>query len=341
MKEQLIKIMEAFFDAIDIQEITTIQSGLINNTYKITTNKGDFIVQQLNQNVFKNSSALLENKIKICHFLETKQFPTITYLRSREGLFYVKEGEDIWQLSNYIPSTIKDRIDSTEVAEKAGKHLAQFHEALLDFPVDELEYTIPDFHNTCKRYADFLENVAQANADRLILAKDEIEKIHLFYPKIEKVAKAIQEGKIPLRVVHNDTKISNMLFDEFGSIICLIDFDTLMPGSILHDIGDAMRSGANTATEEEKELAKVNFNHTIYEAFMKAYLAIARGFLTKEELENIHLSLPLLLFEQSCRFLADFLINDPYYSTQYELQNLVRTKTQLKLLEQVGAYFKL
>lgn len=132
-----------------------------------------------------------------------------------------------------------------------------------------------------------------------------------------------------------------MLFDEFGTIICLIDFDTLMPGSILHDVGDAMRSGANTATEEEKELEKVNFDHTIYEAFMKAYIDIAQGFLTKEELENIHLSLPLLLFEQSCRFLGDFLINDPYYSTQYELQNLVRTKTQLKLLEQVSAYFKL
>jgi N-acetylhexosamine 1-kinase len=341
MKEQLIKITEAFFDAIDIQEITTIQSGLINNTYKITTDKGDFIVQQLNQNVFKNSSALLNNKIKICRFLESKQFPTITYLRSREGLYYVKDGEDIWQLSNYIPSTVKDRIDSIEVATKAGEHLAQFHEALLDFPLEELEYTIPDFHNTCKRYADFLENVAKANANRLVLAKDEIEKTLLFYPKIKKIATAIQEGIIPLRVVHNDTKINNMLFDDFGSIICLIDFDTIMPGSILHDVGDALRSGANTATEEEKELEKVNFDYTIYEAFMEAYLDIAQGFLTKEELENIHLSLPLLLFEQSCRFLGDFLINDPYYSTQYELQNLVRTKTQLKLLEQVSAYFKL
>jgi N-acetylhexosamine 1-kinase len=341
MKEQLIKITEAFFDAIDIQEITTIQSGLINNTYKISTDKGDFIVQQLNQNVFQNSNALLNNKIKICHFLESKQFPTITYLRSREGLYYVKDGEDIWQLSNYIPSTVKDRIDSTEVAAKAGEHLAQFHEALLDFPLDELEYTIPDFHITCKRYADFLENAAKANADRLVLAKDEIEKIHLFYPKIKKIATAIQEGIIPLRVVHNDTKISNMLFDDFGSIICLIDFDTIMPGSVLHDVGDALRSGANTATEEEKELEKVNFDYTIYEAFMEAYLDIAQGFLTKEELENIHLSLPLLLFEQSCRFLGDFLINDPYYSTQYELQNLVRTKTQLKLLEQVSDYFKL
>ena len=114
-----------------------------------------------------------------------------------------------------------------------------------------------------------------------------------------------------------------------------------MPGSVLHDVGDALRSGANTATEEEKGLEKVNFDHTIYEAFMKAYLDIAQGFLTKEELENIHLSLPLLLFEQSCRFLGYFLINDPYYYTRYELQNLVRTKTQLKLLEQVYAYFKL
>lgn len=341
MKEQLIKIMEAFFDAIEVQEINTIQNGLINNTYKITTNKGDFILQQLNQNVFQNSGALLNNKIKICHYLETKQFPTITYLRSREGLFHVKEGKAIWQLAYFIPSTVKDRIDSTEVAAKAGEHLAQFHEALLDFPLDELEYTIPDFHNTCKRYTDFLENVTKADSIRLELAKIEIKKLQLFYPKIKKIAEAIQEGVIPLRVVHNDTKISNMLFDDFGSIICLIDFDTLMPGSILHDIGDALRSGTNTATEEEKELEKVHFDHTIYEAFMKAYLKVAHRFLSDEELENIHSSLPLLLFEQSCRFLGDFLSNDSYYTTQYELQNLVRTKTQLKLLEQVGAYFKL
>lgn len=341
MKDKFTKIVKAFFESIEIKEITTIQSGLINNTYRITTEQGDFILQKMNQNVFQNIYALLNNKIKICHYLEKIKFPTISFLPTKEGFYYLEDETEIWQLSSYIPSIVKNRIDTTEVAEKSGKHLALFHKALLDFPIDELEYTIPNFHNTIKRYSDFLENASNANSERLALAKVEIEKINLFFPKIKTVAEAIQQGEIPLRVVHNDTKISNMLFDSSGDIICIIDFDTIMPGSFLHDLGDALRSGTNTATEEEKDEEKVNFDNVIYEAFMQNYLKEAHDFLTKEELENLHLGLPLLLFEQSCRFLGDFLNNDLYYSTQYELQNLVRTKTQIRLLQQVSEYFKL
>ena len=152
---------------------------------------------------------------------------------------------------------------------------------------------------------------------------------------------AIQQKTIPVRVVHNDTKISNMLFDEFEKIICIIDYDTVMPGSILHDVGDALRSGTNTSTEDEVDLNLVNFNSNIYDAFMKSYLKKAKSFMTKDEIENIHLSLPLLLFEQSCRFLDDYLNHDKYYVVKYDTQNLIRTKTQLRLLDQVCNYLKI
>ena len=341
MKEKINLILNAFLDTIEIKEVKIIQSGLINSTYQINTLSGQFILQQLNQNVFHNIKTLIDNKIKITQYLINIGFPTVTYLQTKQGLYFYKNDNEIWQLSIFIPSVIKEKIDSTIIAKHAGKHLAQFHEALLDFPIDELGYTIPDFHNTIKRYEDFLNQIKTASKDRLDFSKNEIEKNNHYYSKIKKVAMAIQQKTIPVRVVHNDTKISNMLFDEFEKIICIIDYDTVMPGSILHDVGDALRSGTNTSTEDEVDLNLVNFNSNIYDAFMKSYLKKAKSFMTKDEIENIHLSLPLLLFEQSCRFLDDYLNHDKYYVVKYDTQNLIRTKTQLRLLDQVCDYLKI
>jgi N-acetylhexosamine 1-kinase len=335
------KVITDFLGTVAVHEIVVLQSGLINTTYKVSTSRGDFVLQKMNQTVFPKIHALLNNKIKITKYLQQINFPTVTFLSTQEGFFYTQKGEDIWQLSNYLLSTVKEKIESPIMAEKAGIYLAQFHKALLDFPISELEYTLPDFHNTPKRYYDFNNKILSASKERLFNASEEIEKLNYYYAKVAPVALAIQEGIIPLRVVHNDTKISNMLFDMKGNIICIIDYDTIMPGSILHDVGDALRTGANTATEEEIDLTKVNFDAKIYESFMKGYTEEAVSFMTDKEAEAIHLSLPLLLFEQACRFLTDYLDNDRYYATSYEQQNLSRTKTQIHLLAQVCSYFDL
>lgn len=339
--EVIAKVVSDFLGTVAIHDVVVLQSGLINSTYKVETSKGDFVLQKMNQTVFPKIHALLNNKIKITQYLQEISFPTITFLSTQKGLFYTQEGEDIWQLSVYVSSTVKEKIESPIMAEKAGIFLAQFHKALLDFPIAELEYTLTDFHNTPKRYNDFKDKVTRASKERLFNASEEIEKLNQYYAKVAPVALAIQEGVIPLRVVHNDTKIGNMLFDEKGNINCIIDYDTIMPGSIFHDVGDALRSGTNTATEEEKDLTKVNFDAKIYESFMKGYTAEALSFMTAKEAEAIYLSLPLLLFEQACRFLADYLDNDRYYTTSYEQQNLLRAKTQIHLLAQVCSYFKL
>jgi N-acetylhexosamine 1-kinase len=210
----------------------------------------------------------------------------------------------------------------------------------LDFPISELEYTIPDFHNTIKRFCDFEESIKKASPERLLEAKESIAFLESNFKSIETVANAINSGRIPLRVVHNDTKIGNMLFDGNGNILCIIDFDTVMLGSIFHDVGDALRTGTNTSTEEEKDLTKVCFDIEIYEAFMEAYIKEALSFMSEDESKNIHLSLPLILFEQACRFLGDYLNNDSYYTTTYEDQNLVRAKTQIKLMDSVQLYLK-
>jgi N-acetylhexosamine 1-kinase len=337
--EELIKTI--FIDAYGDKTILgfeTIQSGLINSTYKIETNEGVFILQKMNQKVFPNTKELLNNKIKITCFLNDNGFATLRFIPNKNGQFYTEFEEEIWQVSTFIPSVTLDRIVSTEVASQVGAYLAKFHKALLDFPVSQLEYTIPDFHNSVKRFYDFEESIKQATHERATTAKDSIAFLKDNYKKIEKVAIAINTGVIPLRVVHNDTKVGNMLFDKNGSILTIIDFDTVMPGSIFHDIGDALRTGTNTANEEEKDLTKVCFDTKIYESFMKSYIQEASGFFSLEEAQNIQLSLPLILFEQACRFLGDYLNNDSYYTINYKEQNLVRAKTQIKLLKSVFLY---
>ena len=340
MEELIQTVFKDFYSDKPILGYTTIHSGLINSTYKIETADEEYILQKMNQVVFPNIKALLNNKIKTTGYLNANGFPTLTFIPNRGGRFYSEQGDTIWQLSTYIPSLVLDRIDSNAVASQVGAYLAKFHTALLDFPVSELEYTIPDFHNTIKRFCDFEESIEKASPERLAEAKGSIAFLESNFKSIEAVANAINTGEIPLRVVHNDTKIGNMLFDEMGNILCIIDFDTVMPGSIFHDVGDALRTGTNTSTEEEKDLSKVCFDIAIYEAFMKAYVKEASSFMSEEEAQNIHLSLPLILFEQACRFLGDYLNNDSYYTTTYEDQNLVRAKTQIKLMDNVQLYLK-
>ncbi|PWA11631.1 phosphotransferase enzyme family protein [Flavobacterium laiguense] len=340
MEELIQTVFKDFYSDKSIGRYSIIHSGLINSTYKIETADEDYILQKMNQVVFPNIKALLNNKIKTTSYLNANGFPTLAFIANREGRFYSEQDDTIWQLSTYIPSVVLDRIDSNVVASQVGAYLAKFHTALLNFPVSELEYTIPDFHNTIKRFCDFEESIIKASPERLTQAKELIAFLEANFKRIETVANAINSGRIPLRVVHNDTKVGNMLFDQNGNILCIIDFDTVMPGSIFHDVGDALRTGTNTSTEEEKDLSKVCFDVEIYEAFMKAYVKEASSFMSEEEAQNIHLSLPLILFEQACRFLGDYLNDDSYYTTTYEDQNLVRAKTQIKLMDSVQLYLK-
>ena len=340
MEELIQTVFEDFYPDKTIITYNVINIGLINSTYKIKTVDEDYILQKINQIVFPNIKSLLNNKIKTTCYLNANGFFTLKFIANKQGWFYSQQGQAIWQLSTYIPSMVQDRINSNEVAAQIGDYLAKFHRALLYFPISELEYTIPNFHNTIKRFSDFEESIKKAVPQRLIQAEESILFLQSNFKAIEDVALAINRRKIPLRVVHNDAKIGNMLFDQNKNILCIIDFDTIMPGSILHDIGDALRTGTNSATEEEKELSNVHFEAEIYEAFMEAYVKEATCFMCEEEAKNIHLSLPLILFEQACRFLGDYLNNDTYYTTTYEDQNLVRAKTQIKLMDSVQLYLK-
>jgi len=340
MKARLHTILLHYFDEIEIQTVETLQSGLINSTYKSITSQGSFIIQKINQEVFPNIKALLHNKIKVVTYLHANHFSTIEFLKTCKNSYYVDTEEGVWQVSKYISSCVQHKIDSPEMATQLGSYLARFHSALTDFPVSELEITIPDFHYTAKRFTDLCASVVLASEERQVQAQKEIEYIKNNFGFIKSIAEAIQNETIPQRVVHNDTKISNFLFSENGELLTIIDFDTVMPGSVLHDIGDALRTGASSASEDEMDLNKVTFNTAIYTAFIEAYIKEGQSFLTPEELKAIHFSLPLILLEQACRFLEDYLRNDTYYEIQYDTHNLVRTRTQLHLFRQVKQHLK-
>lgn len=340
MEELIQTVFQDFYPDKPIIAYTVIDIGLINSTYKIKTADADYILQKINQAVFPNVKALLNNKIKTTCYLNANGFFTLRFIENKNKYFYSEQNQAIWQLSTYIPSLVLDCIDSNELASQVGSYLAKFHMALLNFPISELQQTLPDFHNSIKRFNDFKQSINRASQERLLEAKESIAFLESNFKNIKDVANNINTGEIPLRVVHNDTKIGNILFDQNKNILCIIDFDTIMPGSILHDIGDTLRTATNTATEEEKDLSKVCFDIEIYEAFMKAYVNVASSFMSEKEAKNIHVSLPLILFEQACRFLEDYLNNDSYYATTYENQNLVRAKNQIKLMDSVQSYLK-
>lgn len=338
MENLITNVLSKYFNTEIILQIETIQNGLINKTYKVKTRNGDYVLQNINKNVFPNIFSLLNNKIKITEYLTKQGFNTIEFIPNTEKQFYTIHNDEVWQLSNYIPSVVYNRVQSVMMSKKAGQYLADFHYSLLHFPISELEYTIPDFHNTIKRFSDFNLSISQAYGTRVSQAAADIKILLDHYKQIEPIAQKINNGEIPLRVVHNDTKIANMLFNENEEIICLIDLDTLMPGSILHDVGDALRTATNTSTEEEKDLSKVKFDKEIYNAFMLAYREGASHFISPEESGALKMALPIMLFEQACRFLTDFFNYDQYYSTSYPEQNLARARTQIKLLNEVSEY---
>lgn len=334
------KVLKNYFSSIQIHDVSELPGGLIHKTLLVKTDKGNFVLQKINQNVFRNTKALIENKSKVVSYLHSRNIPTITYLKTLSNEDFCMHEEGMWQLSEYIPSFTIHRLNK-ETAVKTGKLLSQFHEALQDFPVNDLQITIPDFHNTEKRFSDLKSRIALASVKRLKAGNKAIDFLLANYSKIAPVVKAINNGEIPVRVAHNDTKVSNILFDSEGNTICLIDFDTLMPGSILYDVGDTMRSGANMSDENEKDLTKVIFDKEVYESFISSYMEGSKSFLSAIELRSIHMSLPLILFEQACRFLEDYLNNDSYYSVDYEDHNLVRTKTQIKLFQEVTEYLEI
>ena len=332
----------------ELVEMKPFGNGIINDTFLVTCQTYDglqnkYIVQKINHSIFKDVDGLMENYCNVCNYLKSIvekrggdiYRETVTVVPTKDGKSFVKDSNGYyWRAILFIPDTITyDVIECAEDFYKTGKAFGQFQNMLNEYDAESLYESIPNFHNTKERFKTFLEAVKEDKVGRRHSVEREINFILERKNDTRLLLDMLAEGKLPLRVTHNDTKLNNILMDkETKKGICIIDLDTVMPGLSLYDFGDAIRSGATHAQEDEKDLDKVYVDLELFEAFTKGFIEGAEGILTSNEIEMLPMGAKVITLEQGIRFLTDYLNGDIYYKTSYENQNLLRTRTQLKLV---------
>lgn len=322
-------------------------TGHINDSYLIKTKTPDhpgYFLQWINNDIFNNVEGLMENICTVTDHLAQKlavdkslAFKVLEVIPGNDGKkFYFDQDGQYWRLYKFIDNAHSyNLVENTEIAYEGGKAFGLFMSLLADLPADGLMETIPDFHNLEKRLATFDQSVENDKADRVKDVSGEIEFIKTRTEQMLTIPALIKAGKLPVRITHNDTKFNNILFDSSDHALCIVDLDTVMPGSILFDFGDSIRTGANTANEDEKDLSKVDINIPIYEAYTRGFLKSTLSTLTEVEINNLAFSARFMTFIIGLRFLTDFLDGDTYFRTQYPEHNLVRARVQFRLVEQM------
>lgn len=337
--------------AVDGQPISYIECkvGHINNTYIVDFDidglKDKFVLQRINTYVFKNPDHVMSNIIGVTTFIKKRLIQngdnaergTLSFINCRANSeeYCYRDGEGgCWRMYHYIDNVTSYALaENTDLFEKAGYAFGNFQHLLSDYDASSLYETIPNFHNTKLRFQRFLEVLKKASEDRKEAAADEIDFALKREVQCSFIVDEINNGSIPLRVTHNDTKLNNILMDnKTNEGVCIIDLDTVMPGSALYDFGDAIRFGASNALEDEKDLSKVFFRADMFEAFAKGYIRGTCGAMTEREIEYLPLGAQIITFETGLRFLTDYLENDVYFKTAYSDHNLVRAKNQFKLV---------
>lgn len=312
-------------------------SGLINHTLKVSGMGEDYILQQINSNIFKSPGLIAGNLAKLQAFFK-KNYPGYLFvgtLPSMTGEYLEKSGNDYYRLFPFIKGsqTINVITDAKEAYE-AAKQFGKFSYLLNDFDVSTLEYTLVDFHNLKLRFSQFEDSIKNAAKTRLDEAAGEIHEAYKYNYILQTYNQLIDNNEIPVRVIHHDTKISNVLFDDQQNGLCVIDLDTVMPGYYLSDVGDMMRTYLSPANEEETDLSKIHIRENVFNAICQGYLSEMGNVLTEKEKQYFIYSGEMMIYMQAIRFLTDFLNNDVYYGSKYPGHNLIRAKNQFKLLNE-------
>ena len=326
-------------------EVTPFGNGHINDTLKVTIESGEdkYILQRINHHIFTNVDMLQSNIQTVTSYIRKKleerneadiDRKVLTFLPTKDGKQYFHDGESYWRLCLMIPDSKSLEEINPELSYEAGKAFGNFQTMLADIPEGTLGETIPNFHNMEFRLKQFSDAIKDDAAGRLAGVKDIVEQI-------EKRAKAMciqeelyREGKLKKHINHCDTKVNNILFDnETGKVLCVIDLDTVMPGYVLSDIGDFIRTGANTGVEDDENLDNINVNMEIFKAYTCGYMETAKSFLTPLEISFLPYGGRLLTYMQTVRFFTDYLNGDTYYKIHHPEHNLQRTKAQFKLLQ--------
>lgn len=343
--------MDNFFDIArkfeisgEVLEVKPLGNGLINDTFKVITSDGcpDYVLQRINNAIFTDVELLQRNIDAVTGHIRRKleargeddiDRKVLSYIHPKgsDRTYLFDEGK-YWRMSVFIPDTITRETADEQNSYFAGKAFGNFEAMLTDIP-DRLGETIPDFHNMELRSRQLKDAVAKDAAGRV--SDPEVQRILADIAEYDsemcKAERLYREGMLPKRICHCDTKVNNMLFDHSGNVLCVIDLDTVMPSFVFSDIGDFLRTAANTMAEDSPEVDKVSFKMETFKAFVKGYLESASGFITPIEKENIPYAALLFPYMQAVRFFADYLNGDTYYKIQYPEHNLVRTRNQMAL----------
>ena len=328
-------------------------NGHIHDTYLIETSEKDkdnFILQRLNTNVFRKIPELQNNIERITSHIRKKlsringsdlKRECLTLIPSGEGSSWITDQKgNPWRLYIYIRDHRSyDRVDSPGIAYEAGRAIGRFQSQLADLPGEPLYETIPSFHDLGKRLDYFSEVLKEDPVKRAEGSKREIEFIRRRSEEMMIIHRLGKSGRIPVRITHNDTKLNNVLFDENDKSICIIDLDTVMPGFFHSDFGDTIRTGANYAAEDERDLSLVRMDISLFRAFTEGYLSETKDILNPVEKEHLPMAPLVMTYEQAMRFLSDHIAGDIYYKIHHVNHNLERARAQIRLLESMEEQF--
>lgn len=346
-QEKLLAIAAQFALEGEIETIKPLGEGFINDTFTVVTvgDAPNYILQRKNHIVFPDVPGMMDNILAVTNHIKAKvsdpMRETLTVVPAKDGKLYVQEGENYWAVCVFIADTSSyDRADSVELAYQGGVGIGRFQALLADFdkPLNE---TIKGFHNIRWRFQQWDETIANDPVGRVAEVQEEIGWVEARRKEMLDFWSLVEDGTIPTHVTHNDTKISNILFDKpTGKVLCAIDLDTVMSSTSLNDFGDAIRSYTNTGAEDDKNLDNVEMSLDMFRAYAEGYLSEQRASMTQSELDWLAFAGRYITFEQVLRFLMDYIDGDKYYKTAYADHNLVRTHAQYKLLQSMERQYE-
>ena len=349
-RNEIMQVASHFRLAGEVESYVELTAGLINNSYRLSCGTKEYVLQQINTYVFKQPEQVMSNVQRVTEHLRRKlteagEDPARRALHLIEttdgGNMYRDEQGRCWRVYDFITDALtRDRVETAAQFRQVGAAFGEFQRMLFDFPAAELYETIPHFHDTRKRFETFRQAVATDRAGRV---KDLAPEISFFLNREEMMSSivvAIERGELPLRVTHNDTKTNNVMLDaQSGMALCVIDLDTVMPGSALYDYGDALRFGASSAAEDEPDLSKIWLDMDYFRAFTDGFVPQVRQALTDAELKLLPLGLKVITCELAMRFLTDYIDGDLYFKIRYPEHNLVRARAQMRLQEDIEARY--
>jgi hypothetical protein len=350
MKDNVRSASKHFRVSGELVDILPVARGHINDTYVLNCRKNGndirYVLQRINHAVFKDPPSMMANIIRVTEHIGGKMrridpemaSRQLTVVDAGDGTGYYRDHEgNFWRAYNFIENAVTyDTLESVEQAYEAARMFGWFQRMLIDLPEPALNETIPDFHNTPRRFEVFQGVLKADTLNRAKNSKPEIDFLFENAGLCGVLLDLAERGEIPVRIAHNDTKINNVMLDEnTGRGVCVIDLDTVMPGLSVYDFGDMIRTAANCAQEDERDLSKVAVNISMFEALVRGFAEETSEFLTDVEKNHLVFAGKLITFEQFIRFLTDYLAGDVYYKVHRDRHNLDRSCTQMKLVESI------